>query len=74
MEYGSKTVLKKLWKSKVPSKIKVFGWRLVLNRLPSRVQLFKRGFLHSGMIKHVFCASVKRKVWLTCYINAIFLL
>ncbi|XP_058726348.1 uncharacterized protein LOC131597686 [Vicia villosa] len=35
--------LKIVWKAKVPHKVKVFAWRLVRNRLPSKVQLVRRG-------------------------------
>lgn len=31
-----------IWEVKVPSKIKIFTWRLLLDRLPTRVQLKKR--------------------------------
>lgn len=35
-------VLKMIWKTKIPSKVKLFCWRLFLDRLPIRTQLFKR--------------------------------
>ncbi|XP_058775643.1 uncharacterized protein LOC131649923 [Vicia villosa] len=35
----------RLWKSKVPSHIHIFGWRLIWNRLASKVELAKRGIL-----------------------------
>lgn len=34
-----------IWKTKAPSKVKCFGWRLVLNSLPTISELFKRGVL-----------------------------
>ncbi|XP_045797681.1 uncharacterized protein LOC123891843 [Trifolium pratense] len=38
-------VIKRLWKTDVPSKINVFGWRLLLNKLPTRTALNRRGIL-----------------------------
>ncbi|XP_058734167.1 uncharacterized protein LOC131605866 [Vicia villosa] len=35
----------RLWKSKVPSRIHIFGWRLIWNILASKVELAKRGTL-----------------------------
>ena len=33
---------KELWKIKIPSKIKVFAWRLIRDRLPTRMNLHRR--------------------------------
>lgn len=35
--------LKIVWKAKVPHKVEVFAWRLLHNRLPTKVQLARRG-------------------------------
>ncbi|PNX61812.1 hypothetical protein L195_g060848, partial [Trifolium pratense] len=35
--------VKKLWKNDVPSKVNVFGWRLLLEKLPTRAALNHRG-------------------------------
>ncbi|XP_058770110.1 uncharacterized protein LOC131643803 [Vicia villosa] len=43
--------LNKFWKSHVPSKIKVFGWRVLHNRLPSKDQLVKRGIINNSQDK-----------------------
>lgn len=32
-----------LWEATVPLKLKTFGWRLFLNKLPSRSQLIHKG-------------------------------
>jgi hypothetical protein len=46
----------KLWKNDVPSKIKVFGWRLLLQRLPTREALHHRGILNNtNDLSCVFC-------------------
>lgn len=34
-----KLVFKKFWECKAPSKVLAFSWRLLLDRLPTRVQL-----------------------------------
>ncbi|PNX54946.1 ribonuclease H, partial [Trifolium pratense] len=36
-------VLKSLWKNNVPSKVSIFGWRLLLEKLPTRKDLFSKG-------------------------------
>ncbi|XP_058776651.1 uncharacterized protein LOC131650971 [Vicia villosa] len=42
-------VLKLIWKSKVPSNIQVFGWRLLHNRLQTRDELARRGALSGAL-------------------------
>lgn len=42
--------LEVMWESKVPSKIKVFVWRFLLDRLPTRDQL---------IIRYIITASVE---------------
>lgn len=37
--------LDRLWLSKVLSKVFIFGWHLLLNRLPPRLELAKRGII-----------------------------
>jgi hypothetical protein len=39
--------LKKLWKNNIPLKVRVFGWRLLIEKLPTREALF-----HKGTITH----------------------
>jgi hypothetical protein len=55
------SALKKLWKNNIPSKVSIFGWRLLLEKLPTRVALFHRGVLPHIMIKVVLCASKERR-------------
>ncbi|CAJ2651419.1 unnamed protein product [Trifolium pratense] len=48
--------IQRLWKSDVPSKVNVFGWRLLLNRLPTRAALHHRGILtNHHELSCVFC-------------------
>ncbi|CAJ2654228.1 unnamed protein product [Trifolium pratense] len=48
--------IQRLWKSDVPSKVNVFGWRLLLNRLPTRTALHHRGILtNHHELSCVFC-------------------
>ncbi|XP_058733030.1 uncharacterized protein LOC131604618 [Vicia villosa] len=37
--------LEMIWETNISSKLKVFGWRVILNRLPSKDQLVKRGII-----------------------------
>ncbi|XP_058741112.1 uncharacterized protein LOC131613460 [Vicia villosa] len=37
--------LSSLWKTKIPSKVSIFGWRLLLNNIPTRKNLASRGIL-----------------------------
>ncbi|CAJ2658352.1 unnamed protein product [Trifolium pratense] len=37
--------VKKLWKNDVPSKVNVFGWRLLLEKLPTRDALASKGII-----------------------------
>ncbi|XP_058775612.1 uncharacterized protein LOC131649885 [Vicia villosa] len=37
--------LRSLWASKLPSKSLIFGWRILLDRLPTKTNLFRRGIL-----------------------------
>lgn len=59
-----------LWKSKVSRKILIFGWRLILNKLATRMELTKCGiidgvnnvacpfyFLEEEDVEHLFCSS-----------------
>ncbi|MCH80186.1 LINE-1 reverse transcriptase like, partial [Trifolium medium] len=39
--------VKRLWLNNVPSKVSIFGWRLLLERLPTREALHKRGIITS---------------------------
>ncbi|XP_058749700.1 uncharacterized protein LOC131622678 [Vicia villosa] len=51
------SVFKKLWKVVVPSNIKFFGWRLLLDRLPKRIQLGKRGVILPNGSSCPFCSN-----------------
>ncbi|KAK2357157.1 hypothetical protein QL285_094457 [Trifolium repens] len=48
--------IKKLWRTDVPSKVHAFGWRLLLNRLPTRASLNRRCiFPNAHYLPCVFC-------------------
>ncbi|MCI28702.1 putative ribonuclease H protein [Trifolium medium] len=36
------TALHKLWSNNVPSKVSIFGWRLLLEKLPTREALYRK--------------------------------
>jgi hypothetical protein len=49
--------MKILWRIDVPSKVLVFGWRLLLDRLPMRSTLNHRGILLNSLdLSCVFCS------------------
>ncbi|XP_045791248.1 uncharacterized protein LOC123885955 [Trifolium pratense] len=45
LDTNTVAVLKRLWKNNVPSKVSVFGWRLLLEKLPTREALFCKGII-----------------------------
>jgi hypothetical protein len=46
------------WKNNVPSKISIFGWRLLLEKLSTREALFNKGIINNNIEKRcVFCAT-----------------
>ncbi|XP_058726594.1 uncharacterized protein LOC131597954 [Vicia villosa] len=47
MDVQSISVLKVMWQSNIPSKIKIFGWRTMLNRLATKDQLAKRNIIRN---------------------------
>lgn len=68
-----------MWKTKVPYKFKTFCWRLLQNKLPTRLQLHARNIIHDPYdLVCVFCfqqeedldhlflkCAVVQNVWLT---------
>ncbi|KAK2424703.1 hypothetical protein QL285_035035 [Trifolium repens] len=70
--------LGRMWKNNVPSKVSIFGWRLLLEKLPTRESLFSKGVItnvldsccvlccnHVESISHVFFqCHVSNSVWL----------
>jgi len=67
-----------LWDLKVPATTKIFGWRALLDRLPSRANLGKRGVgMGSNLcpfctkevetIQHLFISfEVAQRLWVKC--------
>jgi hypothetical protein len=50
--------VKKLWKIDIPSKVLVFGWRLLLEKLPTRSARNHRGILHHSQdLTCPFCSQ-----------------
>lgn len=66
-----------LWNLKIPSKILIFGWRVLLNRLPTKDHLFKKRIISSASdilcvlcldeeesLDHLFLRCVvSKKIW-----------
>ncbi|GLT86737.1 hypothetical protein SLE2022_048560 [Rubroshorea leprosula] len=49
---------KKLWGAQVPSKVSAFSWQLLLDRIPTKVNLAKRGVVDGNQnINCVWCDS-----------------
>ncbi|XP_058774290.1 uncharacterized protein LOC131648556 [Vicia villosa] len=56
LDSGRRQGLEYIWAAQVPSKLKIFCWRVILDRLPTRNQLIRRGIIannHEAMC--VFC-------------------
>jgi hypothetical protein len=52
-------VLKKIWDSPAPSKVIAFSWKLLRNRIPTRVNLAVRGVgVNGGNVSCVYCNGV----------------
>ena len=51
--------ISRVWKSWAPSKVIIFSWQLLLDRIPSRSNLFRRGVpLPVGGVGCVFCDAL----------------
>jgi hypothetical protein len=63
--------IRKLWKNNLPSKVGVFGWHLLLDKLPTRSALAHRGIQVSGSdLNCVFCLSMledSNHLFFNCY-------
>lgn len=71
-----------LWKTNIPSKILIFGWRMVHNKIPMKVKLAKREvviethnlvcplcFVDEDDVDHLFISYSIAKVWQGCVID-----
>ncbi|XP_058761237.1 uncharacterized protein LOC131634589 [Vicia villosa] len=47
-----------IWKTNLPAKIKIFAWRFLLNRLPLKDQLVKRGVTTLSSLVCLFCTNL----------------
>jgi hypothetical protein len=58
LEPNTVHALKKLWITKVPSKASIFGWRLLLAKLPTKEALFEKGIITTNLERCcVFCSN-----------------
>ncbi|XP_058742708.1 uncharacterized protein LOC131615254 [Vicia villosa] len=58
LESSFRVAFSSIWKTKVPSRILIFGWRLISNRLPTKVELAKRGILvNPSELRCPFCLN-----------------
>jgi hypothetical protein len=57
LDSNTTLALKKLWSTNVPSKASVFGWRMMLDKLPTKEALFNKGIITSNFERCcVFCS------------------
>jgi hypothetical protein len=48
-------VLKNIWKCSAPSKVCAFAWQTILHKIPSRINLYRRGMRSSiGWVFRIF--------------------
>jgi len=61
-------VFRYLWDLKVPGTAKIFGWRALLDRLPSRVNLERRGVGIGSNLYPFFTKDVEtiQRLFITC--------
>lgn len=58
-EEGKSEVFEKIWKVQVLFRIRVFGWRVFLNMIACKDQLFRRGVLSSNIdMSCVLCLEI----------------
>ncbi|XP_058783282.1 uncharacterized protein LOC131657957 [Vicia villosa] len=63
LEDSQKCALKIIWGSRCPSKIKIFGWRLILDRLPTRKQLMRRRIITQPQeVTCAFCGQGEEEI------------
>ena len=58
-----------LWRKDIPLKVSVFAWRLFQNRLPTKVNLFRRGVIHNEGRNYVSVSVVQPNLLIifSCY-------
>ncbi|XP_058776602.1 uncharacterized protein LOC131650919 [Vicia villosa] len=70
-------IISSTWKAKITSKVKIFGWRFMLNSLPSKVEFSRRGVILEAStllclvrlefdedLNHLFFSCVgARRIW-----------
>jgi hypothetical protein len=63
-----------LWKTNVPLKITIFGWRLLLEKLPTREALFAKSIITNNHDRNcVFCFNSEESIhhiFFDCYASA----
>ncbi|MCI12807.1 putative ribonuclease H protein, partial [Trifolium medium] len=81
LDHHTTEALAHLWQNSVPSKVAIFGWRLLLGRLPTRESLYNKGIINTPLdtlcvlcsnevedIHHLFfLCNVSQQVWLKIF-------
>ncbi|CAJ2644735.1 unnamed protein product [Trifolium pratense] len=74
LDTNTVAALKRLWKNNVPSKVSLFGWRLLLEKLPTREALFCKGIITNNHERScVFCFKEVediQHIFFTCCITS----
>lgn len=60
LEVNTRQALEIIWKANVPSKLSIFGWRVLKDRLHMRKQLLRRGILRN--MEEVVCVFCNHQV------------
>ncbi|GAU23839.1 hypothetical protein TSUD_380010 [Trifolium subterraneum] len=55
MQTNTAKALKFMWKNNVPSKVSIFGWRLLIDKLPTKEALYNRGVITNILERCVLC-------------------
>jgi hypothetical protein len=70
---NSTGIYKDLWSNNVPSKVSIFGWRLLIERLPTRDALYRKGIITNNHERScVFCSREVEDihhVFFNCYMS-----
>jgi hypothetical protein len=56
-----------VWHKQVPLKVSIFAWRLLQDRLPTKINLVRREIIHHDAARCVAGCTSDESVWLICF-------
>jgi hypothetical protein len=59
LNYEEEVIFRDNWRSKAPGKVLAFSWTLLLDRIPTKVNLAKRRLMGQKILSGVFFVSMK---------------